>query len=204
MAGMLRALTLATALLVTVPCTGHLVAPDAARAETIADALKRQEALSRLVETWLSLAARDEREDKIDEYSKYKDEDWKNPKRDVEAKDLVAVLADPKADITLRQRAAKVLEEAAISSRDPDLVPDKRNDISRRKRWAKQHLLGLTVRPDEKGGDAVSRLLAFNLLKSWFQPPNSDASDISNYDPAANKKDSWGPAHKVFREVLNR
>ncbi len=197
---MLRALIFATALLVLAPLT----CPAVARAETIADALKRQEALSRLVETWIRLAARDEREDQLDEYAKYTEEDWRKPKRDVEAKHLAAILADPKADKTLRQRAAKVLEEAAIASRDPDLAPDRRNDITRRKRWAKANLLPLIVRTDEKGGDDLSRLLAFNLLKTWFQYPNSDASDIANYDPAAAKKESWAPAHKVFRDVLNR
>lgn len=197
---MLRALTLSTALLLLAP----LGAPEVARAETIADALKRQEALSRLVETWIRLAARDEREDQLDEYAKYTDEDWKNPKRAVEAKDLAAILADPKADKSLRERAAKVLEEAAIASRDPDLAPDKRNDLSRRRKWAKANLLPLIVRTDDKGGDALSRLLAFNLLKTWFQIPNSDASDVASYDPATPKKDSWAPVHKVFREVLNK
>lgn len=197
---MVRALTLAAALLVVAPLGGG----PRAQAETIADALKRQEALSRLVEQWIRLAARDPREDKLDEYVKYQDEDWKKPKRNVKAEDLAEIVADPTADKGLRQRAAKALEDAAIATRDPDLAPDKRNDTSKRKRWAKQHLLPLISKADEKGGDQLGRGLAFNLLKGWFPPPSRDASDVSNYDPASAHEDTWAPTQKVFRDVLNR
>jgi len=197
--GMLRALILATVLLALLPC--------AARAETLADALKRQEALSTLVEKWLSLASRDEGEDKVDEYSKYGEADWKKPKRNVKAEDLVQIMADKELDNDgLRMRAAKVLEEAAVVSRDPDLAPDKRGDIARRKTWAKKHLLPLIIKGDDEGGDKLGRKLAFDLLKAWFQrsPNMRDESDIFNYDPASAKEATWRPAHKVFREVLNR
>lgn len=200
MGGMVR--PLAAVLLLVLP----LVAPRAARAETIADALKRQTELSKLVEAWITLAERDPREDDVDAYAKYQEEDFAKPRsKRVTAEKLAAILADPDADDGLRQRAADELQKAAMG-RDPDLAPDKdkRNDLTRRKKFARSHLLDLIKTADGKGADQVGRHLAFKLLQVWFPPAAKDLSEVANYDAAASKEDTWAPAHRAFRDALNR
>ncbi|MFM8385450.1 MAG: hypothetical protein ACKOCB_01330 [Planctomycetia bacterium] len=174
-----------------------------ARAETVADAQRRHEALGSLVDKWIQLAERDPREDQVDEYAKYQEEDWGKRNR-VKAEDLAKILADPEADRGLRQRAAGALSDAAVASRDPELAPDKRNDTTRRKTFAKRHLLDLIKRPDDKGGDQLGRQLAWDLLRRWYPVGGKDASDAASYDAASSKEDTWGPAYRAMREQLNK
>lgn len=174
-----------------------------ARAETLGDAQKRHELLSQLVDKWIQLAERDPRADQVDEYTKYQEEDWGKRNR-VKAEDLAKILGDPEADRALRQRAASALSDAAVASRDPELAPDKRNDTTRRKSFAKRHLLDLVKRPDDKGGDQLGRQLAWDLLRRWYPVGGKDASDAASYDAASSKEETWAPAWRAMREQLSK
>jgi hypothetical protein len=179
-----------------------LLAAPAARADTLADAGKRIEALSKLVEEWIALANRDEREDDLLRYQAQTEEDFKRPKnKRVSAEQVLGLIADKSADKDLRTRAAKVLQAAAIQSADPDLAVDGR-DNKKRKQWARENLVPLLTRDDEKGGDNLSRALAHDILNAWFKSEvaNRDASYVANYDPA--KKKTWDPAAKAWRDAL--
>jgi hypothetical protein len=179
-----------------------LVDARAARAETLADAGKHIEALSKLVEAWIALASRDEREDLLLRYQAQTEEDFKKPKnKRVSAEQIVELIADKGADKELRSEAAKVLQAAAIQSADPDLAVNGR-DNKKRKQWAREHLVPLLTRDDDKGGDNLSRKLANDVSNAWFRGEVSgrDASDIANYDPA--KKKTWDPAAKAWRDTL--
>jgi hypothetical protein len=183
-----------------------LGAPRVVRAETLADALKRQQELSKLVEAWITLVERDAREDDVDAYAKYQEEDFAKPRsKRVTADTLAKMLADPEAGAGLRQRAADELQKAAMG-RDPDISPDKdkRNDLTKRKKFARSHLLDLIKTTDAKGADQLGRGLAFKLLQVWFPPASKDLSEVANYDPASSKEDTWNPAWRAFRDALNR
>lgn len=175
-------------------------APTPARADTLADVQRRIEEAGKLVEAWIALASRDPRQDDLARYRAYTEEDFKKRDR-IKAAQIAALIADKTADDELRLDAAKVLKEAAITTQDPDLAGDRR-DNKKRKQWAKEHLVKLLVRDNEEGGDNLSRLQAAEILNAWFRGlvPTRDASDVANYDP--NKKKSWEPAAKVWREAL--
>lgn len=177
-----------------------LAAPAAARAETLTDVHKRIEGLSRLVEDWIALAERDEREDDLLRYQAQTEEDFKKRDR-VRAKALVDLIADKSADKELRLRAVKVLQGAATLSADPDIAVQG-SDNKKRKQWAREHLLPLLTRQDEEGGDNLSRAQSAEILNSWFRGEikSRDASDVANFDAA--KKKTWDPAAKAWRDAL--
>ncbi len=172
-----------------------------ARAETLTDLERRHAELKKRVEGWLALALRDPRRDQLEEYSRYVEADFKNPKRAVKASHVVAMLADVKADKELRLDAAKVLKGAATTTQDPELSLTKRGTRTPRRAWAQQNLLELL---DDKDGDRISRRNANEILSTWFYGELDARAkrDVDAFD--ADKDKTWKDARKAWFDLLSR
>src|SRR5687768_2953803 len=165
------------------------------RAETLSDLQKRQDLLRLRLDEWYRLANRDPREDWIDEYKRYTEDDFKKKKR-VRLEQIVEIFADPTLkDGELRIRARVLVEAAAVTTWDPDIILERSGGGTVRSAWANKHLKPLLTK-DGKEGDLVSRGTANHILLKWFPDAvnGRNAAAIVSYNPEQSKKSSWGPA----------
>lgn len=177
-----------------------------ARAETLDDLAKSQQALSRRVEGWIRLANRDPREDEFETYRKYQPVDFAKGKNKIKAADIAAILADARPETAeLRNRVFSFLKDAALTSPDPDLSTDKMNGRPARKAFAQKNVLPLLTKDDDKGGDRLSRFHANEILKAWFGAEvarDEKASKVVNEDFKVEDEKTWKAARAVWSDVL--
>lgn len=198
-------------LLLPVGLLAALLAParPCARAETLDDLAREQEALSRRVAGWIAAALRDAREDDFETYRKYQPADFAKGKNKIKATKLTDILGDGNpATLELRNRVYRFLKDAALTSADPDLSQDKRGGTTARKLFARQNLLPLLMKedkPDGSGGDRTMRFHANDILKTWFGAEigrDEKASKAVNENFKAEDEKSCKAAYRAWSELL--
>jgi hypothetical protein len=185
--------------LVVVSVLGALLA-GGARAEEPSglDAAQREleEVVLRLEEL-VALANRDPRFRLIEIYKGYRIEDFRDSRRRVEAKDLVAILADPAAQFQVRKAAYDLLVSERAKNYDPDLSSEQRGPRSPRKQFALRYVLPLV-----KEDDGVTATFAHELLVDHHGRPLHP--DIRNYNPRESTRQQRRKAYDAWRDFLRR
>lgn len=174
----------------------------AAWAETLADLRKKVDELNKRVQGWISLAERDTREDEVDAYARYTEDDFKLKKGRVTAARIVAIMAAADANKELRLRAASVLSRATTLNPDPDLAAVKKGSRTPRRDFAVKNLLELL--DDEKKGDRTARAYTNDILKAWFGG-DLDAGQRAAVDAfSADVEKTWKAASRAWKEAIGR
>jgi hypothetical protein len=180
-----------------------LAAPAAARADSLEDLEKAlNDVVDRLVKL-KDLAGRDWREARVDAYAKYTSEDFKAPKREVRAEDLVDYITDPEVPPSVRIRAKDVLVVASVKFDDPDLSRSKRSGGTSNLAKLSQKLAKVLKEKEERpdGSDAyrLCRAMADEILRKWWGAQTTEI-DVTNYDP--DKERTWKPAERAWQRLL--
>ncbi len=137
-------------------------------------------------------AQKDPRLAKVEKYLSWtKDEDFRNPRRDVFVKDLFGWMVDETAPMDLREAAKKALMSVTHRMFDPDLAYG--DGRSKRAAFSRSSLVPLvTSRASE-----FIRMAAAEILDSYWRPNDPD---IKRYNPRDEK--TWGSARAAWLKWL--
>lgn len=157
---------------------------------------KRMETLALRIADIVAKAARDPDETLVDIYLRYTLKELKNRKRDVRAKDLVRIFADPDNDLALRERALQVLRAGSLRG-DIDLSPtSKKRGMTERAYFCRSEVI-----EHLKGDDKEARRLASELLREWYRRVNTVPAILAY---KVNDKKTWPRAFSAWSKELKK
>lgn len=139
-------------------------------------------------------ARQDPRLSKVERYLSWSSEaEFINPKRDVRVVDLVEILRDEAAPLSLRERARDALKSVPHRGLDPDLSVDEAH--SKRAAFSRDRLVPLLV----KGGDSgePTRGFAAEILDSYWHFPEQDIRRYNSKDES-----TWRRCADAYRRKL--
>ncbi|MDJ0520446.1 MAG: hypothetical protein QNJ90_00070 [Planctomycetota bacterium] len=172
-------------------------APSRAAPKNLRELGQRLDDVAVRIQNIVEEASKDPDAARIKLYSSYTPDQMKRTRGRVRAEDLVEWMLDPKKNfVTVRQAAAKALQEGAQFRGDPELSrTEKQGSKSRRAWFCEKHLIKQLAHEDR-----ISRALVSDLLKKLWG--STGLVEITRYNPSNEK--TWKPAIKAWRRYLKR
>jgi hypothetical protein len=164
---------------------------------TLDEAERALEEVTARLEQLVERANRDPRYRTLEVYRAYRIEDFRDPRRRIEAKDIVAIMGDPAATFAVRKDAYDLLVSERVKSFDPDLSTEQRGGRRPRQQFALRYVVGLV-----KEDDGTTAKLAHDLLNDWFTRPLHP--DLRNYNPRESTRQQKRKAYEAWRDILRK
>ncbi|MDJ0520447.1 MAG: hypothetical protein QNJ90_00075 [Planctomycetota bacterium] len=141
-------------------------------------------------------AARDPDEALIEVYLRYSVKELKNRRRQVRAKDLVAIMVDPSNSPELREKARAVVQGGSLRG-DIDLSPtNKKRGMTERAWFCRSEVI-----EHLKHDDKEARRLANTLLREWYRRVNTVPAILAY---KVGDKKTWSRAHSAWNKELKK
>jgi hypothetical protein len=154
------------------------------------------DAVHRRFETLVKLAGTDRRYETVAAYAAYKPEDFEKRKR-ITAAEILAIWADPQAEMALREKAYAAMLDVMPKNYDPDLQPPK-GSKKPRNRFGEKYVVPLL-----ESEDAQTREFAHTWLKNMTYGPTNEPA-ISGFDARKSGPKEIEAAQQAWKKFLRK